>query len=365
MTKRRHRLLPRFHRVPPGTAPGTLVAPEQAPAPVMTVIVYNQEELSEHVIDSPDGIKALMKRGHILWLNVDGLGDTSLIKKIGEIFGLHDLALEDVLNVHHRPKVEEYDKDIFIITRMAGIRDHAMDIEQVSFFLGKNFVISFQERTGDSFAPVRERLRKGGKRIRFMKADYLAYALIDAIVDGYFPVLEHYSERLNALEDIIVDKPGQAIVEQTHEIKRDLQVLRHGIWPLREALSRLTGDDIAFIHDETRFFLRDCYDHVIQIVDILETYRERAAGLTDLYLSSLSNKMNEVMKVLTIIATIFIPLGFVTGLYGMNFDPKISPYNMPELSFYYGYPMALGLMVVIVAGLVVYFWRKGWIGPEK
>ncbi len=361
---KRHRLLPKSHLKLPGTAPGTLIVPEQAPEPVVTVMAFNRDELTEKVIENPEEIKPFLKKGTIVWVNVDGLGDADLLKKLGEIFGLHTLALEDVLNVHHRPKVEEYDKEIFIITRMACLRNDVLDIEQVSFFLGKNFVVSFQERPGDCLEPVRERIRKGGQRIRFMEADYLAYALLDAIVDGYFPVLEHFSERLNALEDVVVGNPDKQVVEQTHEIKRDLQVLRHGIWPLREALSRLSGD-MPLIHDETKLFLRDCYDHVIQIIDILETYRERAAGLTDLYLSSLSNKMNEVMKVLTIIATIFMPLGFIAGLYGMNFDPDVSPLNMPELRWYFGYPFALGLMALFAAGLLIYFWRKGWIGRKN
>lgn len=361
---KRHRLLPKRHLKPPGTAPGTLIAPEQASEPVVTIMAYDQENVTEQTIKNPDDIKPLLKKATIVWVNVDGLGDTTIIEKLGEIFGLHLLALEDVLNVHHRPKVEEYENEIFIITRMACIRHETLDIEQVSLFLGKNFVLSFQEHPGDCLEPVRARIRKGGRRSMFMKADYLAYSLIDAIVDGYFPVLEHYSERLNALEDAVVEHPDKDIVKQAHDIKRDFQVLHHGMWPLREALNRLSSD-IPLIHEETRPFLRDCHDHIIQIVDILETYRERVAGLTDLYLSSLSNKMNEIMKVLTIIATIFIPLSFVAGVYGMNFDPNSSPLNMPELRWYFGYPFALGLMLIIAAGLVFYTWRKGWVGNRK
>ncbi len=361
---KRHRLLPKRHMKPPGTAPGTLVAPEHADKPVITIISYDQDEMTEKIIGGPDEIKPFLSEENIVWVDVVGLGDTDLIAKLGEILGLHLLALEDVLNVHHRPKAEVYENEIFIVTRMVRIINGVLDLEQVSFFLGKNYVVSFQERKGDCFEPVRDRIRKGGRRIRFMRADYLAYALIDAIVDGYFPVLEHYSEKLIVLEDVVVANPNQKIVEDSYVVKRDFQVLHHSIWPLREAMRTLSGD-VPLVHNETTQFFRDCHDHVIQIVDILEVYRERVAGLTDLYLSCLSNKMNDIMKVLTIIATIFIPLSFIAGVYGMNFDQNASPFNMPELRWYLGYPFALGIMLALAAGLVFYFWRKGWIGTKR
>jgi len=357
-------VIPKRRLNPPGTAPGTLIAPEQAAETVVRIMAYNQGAVLEENIAAPDEITAYLGKDDIVWVDVDGLADTQLIAKLGEIFTLHPLALEDVLNVHHRPKAEEYDDQIFVVMRMASIRNDALDLQQIALFLGNDYVVSLQERAGDCLDPIRERIRKDGKRLRFMEADYLAYALIDTIVDSYFPVLEHYSERLAALEDAVVANPDRRIVEETHEIKRDLQVLRHATWPLREALSKLAGD-LPLIGHETRPFLRDCHDHVIQIVDIEETFRERAAGLTDLYLSSLSNKMNEIMKMLTIIATIFIPLSFVAGLYGMNFDPDASPFNMPELRWYLGYPLALGVMLFIAVGLLVYFWRRGWIGSGR
>jgi magnesium transporter len=306
-------------------------------------------------------VAAFLKKYQVVWVNVDGLGDAGLLDRLGAVLGLHVLALEDVLNTRHRPKVEAYEDNLFAVTRMARIRGGSLDIEQVSLFLGKRLVVSFQERPGDCFDPVRERIRKGGTRLRFLGADYLAYALIDAIVDGYFPVLEHYSECLDEAEDKIVADPANHTIERIHELKRDFQVLRHGVWPFRELLRDLS-DEMPFIKEETKLFLRDCHDHVIQVADILETFRERAAGLTDLYMSSLSNRLNEVMKVLTIIATIFIPLGFIAGLYGMNFDPDASPLNMPELRWYLGYPFALVVMLLVAAGLVYYFRRKGWIG---
>lgn len=361
---KRHRLFSQKKVAHQAVAPGTLIEPEGAPEPVISVMAYDQTRLVERTLDDPEDIQPLLDEYQVLWVNVNGLGDVDLLKRLGEMFDLHPLALEDVLNTHHRPKAEAYDDNLFVVTRMARIRNHSLDIEQVSLFLGEGFVISFQERPGDCLEPVRQRIRKGGTRVRFMGADYLAYALIDAIVDGYFPVLEHYSERLSEAEDSVVADPGNHIVEHIHELKRDFQVLRHGIWPFREALRDLSGE-MPFIRDETRLFLRDCHDHVIQIVDILETYRERAAGLTDLYLSSLSNRMNEVMKVLTIIATIFIPLSFIAGVYGMNFDPDASPLNMPELQWYLGYPFALGVMLLVAVGLLYYFRQKGWIGGRS
>lgn len=357
---RRSRMFRRAQARNPGSAPGTLVAPQDAERSVIRITAYDAENIIEQTLDKPEDIPAFLKKWPVVWINVDGLGSTDVLEKLGTLFDLHMLALEDVLNVHHRPKIEEYDNHLFMIVRMASIRDAVLDMEQVSIFLGENFLITFQERAGDVFQPVRTRLSKQGKRQRFMTHDYLAYALIDAVIDGYFPVLEHYTDHLNTLEDLVIADPDRNIIERTHDIKRDLQIMRHGIWPMRELLNKLSGD-MPFIADDTRPYLRDCYDHVIQVIDILETYRERASGLTDIYLSSLSNKMNEVMKVLTIIATIFIPLGFIAGLYGMNFDPDVSPYNMPELRWYFGYPFALGLMGVLAGGLLGYFWRKGWL----
>lgn len=346
-----------------GSAPGTLIPIREAQESVISVSAYGEDNIITEVLEKPEQIQAFLDRWPVVWINVDGLGSIDVLEKLGALFDIHSLSLESVMNVHLRPKIEEYETHLFLTLRMASIRDELLDIEQVSFFVGEKFVLTIQERTGDVFDPVRKRLHKLEKRKRFLKNDYLAYTLIDAVIDGYFPVLEHYTDRLNDLEDIVVGNPDQSFIENTHDMKRDLQVMRHGIWPMREILNHLSGDT-PFIKDETRPYLRSCYDHVIQVIDILETYRERAAGLTDLYLSSLSNKMNEVMKVLTIIATIFMPLGFIAGLYGMNFDPEKSPLNMPELGWYFGYPFALGLMSAFAGGLLWYFWRKGWIGKN-
>ncbi len=270
-------------------------------------------------------------------------------------------ALEDVVNVHQRPKVEEYEDHSFIVTRMIQ-SDQAPTTEQVSMFLGERFLLTFQEQPGDCFNLVRDRLRKHRGQIRERKADYLVYALLDAVIDGYFPVFEDFGERLETLENLVMGQPSRDLVAQIHGMKRNLLALRRAIWPQREMVNALMRESLTHISDETRPYLRDCYDHTIQLMDVVETYREIASGLADVYLSSTSARMNEVMKVLTIIATIFMPLGFIASLYGMNFDAKASPWNMPELEWYWGYPFALVLMSVVALGFLAYFRRKGWIG---
>ena len=228
-------------------------------------------------------------------------------------------------------------------------------------FLGAQFLLTFQERPGDCFEPIRARLRSGRAKIRDRQADYLAYALLDAVIDGYFPVLEAMGERLEVLEDRVIARPADIEAAEIHEIKRDLLLLRRTVWPQREMVNALTRETSPYVTDQTRLYLRDCYDHTIQLMDIVETYREIATGLIDVYLSSVSTRLNEIMKVLTIIATIFIPLGFITGIYGMNFDRGASPWNMPELGWYWGYPVVVGLMAGLALGMLYYFYRIGWI----
>jgi magnesium transporter len=286
---------------------------------------------------------------------VDGLGDADTVRKIGETFGLHPLALEDVINVHQRPKVEPYEKYLFIVMQML-LAGEKLDTEQLSLFLGGNFVLTFQEQPGgDCFAPIRDRIRKNHGTMRAAGPDYLAYSLLDAVVDYYFPVLERSGERLETVEQEVVTQPGRETVARIHEIKRDLLLLRRAVWPMREALNSLLREDTPFITRETRTYLRDCYDHSVRIIDILETDRETAFGLLETYLSSVSNRMNEVIKVLTIIATIFMPLTFIAGVYGMNFT------HLPELNWPWGYPLVLGLMAVIAAGMLLYFRRRRWL----
>lgn len=352
----------RRHHDQPGVAPGTLESPEGASVSIITVIAYSEEEFIEEKVASVSDLPAYLKKWPVIWINIDGLGSIDVISALGQMFGLHPLALEDVSNTHHRAKIEDYESYLFIVTHMVRILKETLDTEQLSMFVGKNYVLTLQERNdGDVLDPVRERLRRGkGRMIRKVGADYLAYSLLDATVDGYFPVLEYLGDTINDLEDRVIDKPDRPVIAETHRIKRDLRTLRQAMWPLREAISNLTGDH-DIITDNTRIYLRDCHDHIISVLDLLEIDRERASGLIDIYLSSINNQMNETMKVLTIISTIFIPLSFIASIYGMNFDTEISPYNMPELEWVYGYPFALGLMALIASLLLALFIRRGWI----
>jgi magnesium transporter len=348
-------------RTPPGAAPGTIAVDPEAPRSYIRALAYGPEGAVEQEVTDPGqlaGVIAKLREAWpVVWVNVDGLGDAATIQAFGEIFGLHRLSLEDVVNVHQRAKAELYDEYYFIVARMAETGER-FGTEQLSIFLGKNYVLTFQERRGDCFDPVRERIRKSGGQIRKYGPDYLAYALLDAFVDNYFPVLERYGERLENLEDEVIVNPDRAIVGQIHEVKRDLLVLRRAVWPLREAINSLIRESTAFISQETRLYLRDCYDHAIQIIDLLENYRDIASSLMEVYLSSVSNRLNETMKVLTIFTTLFIPLTFISSIYGMNFK------HMPELEWPYGYLFAWAIMAAAAGGMLYYFRKKGWMGSR-
>jgi magnesium transporter len=347
-------------RTKPGAAPGTLVASRNAAATSIDLIAYGAAEIIE--IDNVDfaSLTQLRDKYPAVWINVVGLNDIELIQKVGEEFGLHSLALEDVLNVHQRAKFEDFEGHLFLVARMVQ-PNGPIDTEQITMFLGENFLLTFQEQPGDSFEPVRKRLHDGIGRIRTAPVDYLCYALIDAVIDGYFPVLERLGEALDGLERRIVDNTDASIMTDLHDFKRELITLRHPIWQHRELTNAIARDGAEFFTDTTRVYVRDIYDHVIQQMDLVEIYREIASGLVDVHISSASAKLNEVMKVLATIATVFLPLTFIVGLYGMNFDPNVSPWNMPELRWYLGYPFALSVMVGAVAGMIWYFNRKGWI----
>jgi magnesium transporter len=345
----------RRRRTAPGAPPGTLVPDPQAPRPVMQVIAYGPAEFIEQEIASAQAVVPLLGKFPVVWLNVDGLGDAEAIRKFGEIFGIHPLALEDVINVHQRPKVEPYGKYLFIVMQML-LAGQKLDTEQLSLFLGADFVVTFQEQPGgDCFTAIRERIRKNHGRVRSEGPDYLAYSILDAVVDNYFPALERYGEQLEELEQEVVTQPQRQTLVRIHDVKRNLLTLRRAVWPAREALNSLVRDESPFIARDTRTYLRDCYDHAVRIIDIIETDRETAFGLLETYLSSISNRMNEIMKVLTIIATIFIPLTFIVGIYGMNFT------YMPELHSPWGYPSVMILMGTIAAAMLYYFHRKHWL----
>jgi len=363
-TRTRHRPRP-SRRAVPGTAPGQLTPPPDALRPVVSLFAYGPDDHAEIADAGPEATAEALTRWPVVWVNVDGLGDPELVARFGALFGLHRLALEDVVHTHQRPKVEHYADHLYIVLRLPDAGADGLESEQISLFLGRNFVLTFQERPGDAFAPVRERIRGGKGRLRSAGPDYLAYALIDAGVDSNFPVIERLGEQLEDMELEIVERPGRHAVVTLHAIRRSLLNLRRGIWPMREMLSALSRDADPLVGDETRLYLRDCYDHAVQIIDLLETYREIAAGLLDVYLSSVSNRMNEIMKVLTIISTIFIPLTFAAGVWGMNFAPDSSPWNMPELRWRYGYPLALTVMAGTAGGLVLWFRRRRWLGGNE
>jgi magnesium transporter len=348
-------------RSKPGDLPGLVQPDPEAPPPIVHVIAYGPDQFIEQRVTDCTQVQKLVNKTPVMWVNVEGLGNANTIRSIGEQFHLHPLALEDVANTHQRPKAEPYQNCLFIVARMAQLNER-LETEQISLFLGPNFVITFLEDPGDAFDPVRLHLRNSQGRLRCSGAGYLAYALLDAVVDGYFPVVEEYGERLDALEDEVVSDPSRSTIAWAHQVKRDLRTLRRAIWPLRETLNALARDQHELIDNETRVYLRDCYDHTVQIIDIVETYRELDADLTDLYLSSLSNRLNEVMKVLTIIATIFMPLSFIASVYGMNFNTA-SPYNMPELNWRYGYVFVWALMILSAVGMYVFFRWMRWVGP--
>ncbi|MGE5175618.1 MAG: magnesium/cobalt transporter CorA [Hyphomicrobiales bacterium] len=358
------RRLHRGRRPPPGTPPGTLIADPESPPPVLTVFAYGPDVLIERENVSVEEIASFDGKAPVLWINVDGLGDVSVIERLGQRFGLHPLALEDVVNVHQRSKVESYPGNLYIVARMISL-EARIGSEQLSLFLGDGFLLSFQERRGDCFAPVRERIRQGRPRLRTGGAGYLAYALLDAVVDRYFPVLEEFGERLERLEGELVESPTRAAMRRVHAVKRDLLTLRRSLWPLRETVQALLREETGYFQAETRPYLQDCYDHAVQVIDVLETYRELGSGLLDVYLSSVSNRMNEIMRVLTMFASIFIPLSFIAGLYGMNFNSERSPWNMPELNWPLGYPFALALMALVAGGLLLFFRARGWIGAAR
>jgi magnesium transporter len=362
-TKGRRRVTRIRRRTRPGAAPGSVVADPGAPAPVIAVMAYGPDNVREQRVETPDAVADFLGNYPVVWINVDGLGDAAVIRRLGEILGLHQLAMEDVVNTHQRAKVEDYGTNIFIVGRMVETVEH-LDTEQLALFLGANYVLTFQERAGDCFDPVRERIRKRGK-IAGSGPDYLAYALIDAFIDNYFPALESYGERLESMEEAVVSQPGAQLVASIHDLRRDLLTLRRAIWPLRDAISTLIRDSDPLVKAETRLYLRDCYDHTVQIIDLLESYRDVASGLMEVYLSSVSNRLNEIMKILTMFTAFFIPLSLVAGIYGMNFNPGRSPLNMPELNWYYGYPLALGLMGCIALCMLVFFRRKGWVGANR
>ncbi len=342
-----------------GLHPGALVhvGRRKADKIKLTVFDYNQDKHSSAEFNKVEEFTPQYKKDLVSWINIDGLHDITAIAALGEHFGLHPLLMEDVLNTSHRPKVEEFDNYLFLTLKMLGLSSDGKSIvqEQVSFVLGDSWVISFQEQEGDLFDVIRERIRESKGNIRKMGADYLLYRLIDVVVDNYFIVTENISEATERLEEKVLKSPDEQTLQEIQRLKKQLINLRKTINPLREAVSILQKGDNPLIKDTTIRYLRDVYEHIIQVADSIETHRDMLASIMDLYLSGISNKMNQVMKVLTIIATIFIPLTFVAGIYGMNFE------NMPELHWKYGYFAVWGFMLVVFIFMMIYFKRKKWL----
>jgi len=350
----------------PGTSPATLL-PLPAGctvAPTIKLVEYNEKMITEREIKSVDELpEPFLEDGVQRWIDMEGLGDVHLLKALGEKYHLHPLAIEDVVNIGQRPKVEPYDKHLFIVADMVyEDKEERLCGEQVSIFVGKHLVITIQEAVGgDVFDPVRERLRGGRGFIRKSNSDYLAYALLDAIIDHYFPVLERLGDSIEQLENEVLARPTQVSVSKIHNYKRTLMQLRRYVWPVRDLVTALIHDDTGIVSDNTKVYLRDCYDHSVQIMDLVETYRDVSSGLMDLYLSAVGMRTNEIMRVLTVMSAIFIPLTFVAGVYGMNFDREDGWWNMPELHQAWGYPACLALMVLIAIGQVLFFKRKKWL----
>jgi magnesium transporter len=350
----------------PGVAPGQLSLGSDASPAILSVIDYNVAGVKFHQLSNPDEASHCKESEVVSWLDLSSLGNQDTWQSLSRVFDLHKMLVEDVVNVPQRPKIEHYEDQLLILAWMVVPTASGFDREQVSMVLGQHYLMTVQEEPErDCFQNVRERIERGRGIIRSQGPDYLAYCLLDAIVDGFFPVLEYYGERIEELEDEVVTRPTKQTLGKIYRLRRDLLTLRRAIWPQRDAISQLMRDGSDLISKDVIVYLRDCYDHAVQVMDMVETYRELAAGLMDVYLSSVSNKMNEVMKLLTVISSIFIPLTFIAGVYGMNFNTEKSPLNMPELAWYWGYPACLGLMGITAIGLIIFFAKRGWFDSSS
>ena len=356
---------------PPGSPPATLsphLVDGQSRKPGIQIIEYDKESLDEREVTDLSELADHLDNRKVTWINIDGLGDVEALGILGQKFNLHPLALEDVLNTGQRPKVEQAPDYLFIVAQMVyQDNSHTICGEQVSLFLGKNFVITVQEEGEyDVFEPIRARIRSGRGSIRKLKADYLAYALLDSIIDHYYPVLESLGGAIEELEDELLERPSREMVHQLHEYKRSLTQMRRFVWPLRDVINGLLHDSSGYITSPTKIFLRDCYDHTVQLMDLVESYKELTASLMELYHSSVGLRTNEVMRVLTVITSIFIPLTFIVGVYGMNFAPASPsgeklPLNMPELYHPHGYLGLMAIMAAIAVIQLIIFKRMKWL----
>jgi magnesium transporter len=342
-----------------GLPPGTLVhiGEKKAEMPKITLIDYDESHFQEREVKKIEECFLFKEKPSVTWINVDGLHQVEVIEKLGECYGLHPLVLEDILNTDQRPKTEDYGEYLYVVLKALELSNKSNEIEteQISLILGPNFVFSFQEREGDTFDPIRDRIRNNKGRIRKMGADYLAYTLLDSVIDNYFIILERLGEQIEILEEKLVTQPTPETLRIIHYLKREMIFLRKAVWPFREVIGNLERGESSLVKEFTRVYLRDVYDHTIQAIDTIETYRDMVSGMLDIYLSSVSNRLNSVMKVLTIIATIFMPLTFLAGIYGMNFK------FMPELEWRLGYPLVWLIMAGIGISMLIYFRKKKWL----
>lgn len=356
-------------RTSPGAAPGAINLAEDAYAPVLHVTSYNTELLFEMPFDSLDQVQERIEKypEMIHWVELKGFGDRSLLERFCYEYNIHRLEMEDVINTYQRPKLEEFDDHLFIVTRLLKMNEGTLHNDQLSLFVKENIVITIQEYYDDYFEAIRMRIRSGKGHLRSSSSDYLSYTLLDSIVDTYFPLLEVLGERLDELEDELFTKPTRSSLQRIQQIKRELIVLRRSVFAERDKVNDILRSTTGIISDQTKLYFRDTYDHTIQVMDLVESYKEITASLMDIYLSSVSNKLNAVMKVLAVISTIFIPLTFIVGVYGMNFpnvDPETGeklPLNMPELYSPYGYVGVMLFMLILVLIQLYVFWRKGWM----
>jgi magnesium transporter len=358
----------RVKRKPPGQIPGTAIHTgiRRLDKVLMTIHDFDSDHYDVIPISKIEKSEPYLENKSKTWIQVRGLHDIGKLKTVWDYFELHPLIQEDIVSTSQRPKVEHYTNSVFVVLRMIKKNhnpngDYSLQTEQISIVLGENYVLSFQESDEPIFEPVMKRLELESTRLRKYGPDYLAYSLIDTIVDHYFNALDDIGEAIEHVEEQILSEHDSEQLQKIHALRRDLIYFRKSVWSLRDGINSLIRDDLPLISTEVKVFLRDVYDHIVQVIDNIETNREMIFGLFDMYMSGLSNRMNEVTKVLTIIATIFIPLTFIAGIYGMNFDPDVSPFNMPELNWYYGYPLTLFLMAVLSGFMLWYFKRKGWI----
>jgi magnesium transporter len=355
----------KLHYPPPGSGPMTIPVPPKSEShpTIIKLIEYDAHSFVEKEVSTVEELADSLENDRVTWVNIEGLGSAELIQEIGRLFQIHTLAVADILTLGQRPHLDAYDRQLFLLLQMVYHND-ALELvfEQLSILVGQRFVLTFQEEPGhDVFEPVRVRLREGGGSARFLRNDYLAYALIDTVIDHYFPVVEKIGEAIEELEEALLEKPTRENLAQIHEVRVALGLLRRAVWPQRDVLLRLWHDDSGLFSDRTRPFIRDTYDHALALIDLLESYRDATVNFMDLYVSSLAMKTNEIVRVLTVISSIFIPLTFVAGVYGMNFDRSQSVLNMPELSSPIGYPAVLLVMAAVAGGMLLYFKRKRWL----